>query len=248
MKRFSVLGGGLLLVACKTPVDIGEGAPTGSGGSATQGATTSMVSTTAATTSVATTSVTTGSGSQTSTSSTGLGTSTSSGGVTCNNLPGYPNIPGVYADIAGGDIQGTWQYSATVSAGTADSSWGPPYEGNWLAFGMGTSVTEEFFLWIAGVAKPTVGTAYPLSANFVIGPNSPAMDSRDPNNPMHWYNYPPSGGPGTCTIKYDELIVGTNSECVRATFSCSGLVGSSTGQAITVTNGFVVVGAGTSGP
>lgn len=167
-------------------------------------------------------------------------------GTTCSDLPGYPTTPGIYATIAGSDLQGSYALASGPLCGLFATP-GEPFTGDYIAFANDTSPpNQEFWLWSSGVAAPATGTPYPLSAWFELLTPTVNPDSYPPGNFSQPYTYPPSGGPGTCTITYDE--VSTTFNCARARFSCTGIVGSSSGQSFDVTNGFVVCGAGGTGP
>jgi hypothetical protein len=166
--------------------------------------------------------------------------------TSCTNVPGYPTTQGIYATITGSDLQGT--YALTGPGVYCNFGTNGPSSGDYTDYASGGPVKDYglFTLWTPGVSAPAAGTAYPMSAQLVVFTPNENPDSLTTGTPQAIYVYPPSGGPGSCTITYDEVTPPTGFDagtgCARARFSCTGLVGSASKKVFDVTNGYVVCG------
>jgi hypothetical protein len=159
----------------------------------------------------------------------------------CSDPAGYPTVPGITATIAGGMLpQSLVLDHAVHCAIVGDSNGGFPPEavGKYAVTGDNIAVfgQEAYAKLYLPVAHVDAGMSYPFY--FTLDRASGCSDCKPAGQPGTLASYPPVSGPGTCTMTVDQVATGGG--CLRARFTCTGLVGASSGESFDVTDGVVV--------
>jgi hypothetical protein len=170
-------------------------------------------------------------------SSASVGTGMGSG---CDPFPGYPDMDTVDVTMTGGSFQGSWSLPQTI-CGVAGMSFPPDEQGKYFVEGhragyfdaTGAFHPEEYWSAVASGAGSLMAGA-DVDVDVVIDNGS--SDSFLPSSST-LAEYPLSPG-GACTMHVDA--VRPDGTCLRAKIACTGLVGASTGDMFTVTNGVLV--------
>lgn len=177
----------------------------------------------------------------------------------CTGTPGYSDVPGIAFTASGGSFAGSHVFAERAplfgvlrgGGGTQLDAW----VGKHIAMARNAgglvgdvyTPSKSVMLGIdaAAIAK---GGSYPLVLTMSEGGGQDGTALKQPYDGLpgsSWNARYPGDSPGACTITVDAYGEGSAAApaCVRARFTCTGLVGVQSGAPIAVVGGTLVAGS-----